>query len=739
MSEELLPSDQTDNSQKNENDEWRKLLIALLFLLLSFSCVFCSSQTALWVIDRDRIEASMRSLLTADYGRDPLIALAPLNDEIIAEAARDEELLSPSQTPISQGIAVAILPNPLPTPVPTPTPVFITPAPRPTVATPAPTSAPPEATEEASPPTSLPPTSPPSFPTTAPPIPTDVPSSPTSSPPTVPPPTSPPPTSPPATSPPPTSPPSRPTDIPIPPAVAFSAAGFSVNEGDGVATITVILSNASDQTVWVDYATNGITATSGDDYTDVNGTLTFNPGQISQTFDVPIIDDNLANEADEQVQLTLSNPSNATLGTPNPAILTIVDNDGRPTVQFDQPNYRVDEGVGSAVITATLSAPSAIEVTVVYSSTDITAKAGEDYTGVNDTLTFAPGQLSVTFTVPITDDDVTNEGDEQIRLTLSAPTSATLGSPNPTTLTIEDNDGEPTVGFIASDFSVNEGDDGGTGIVPAQIQVALSAPSAVTVTVDYATSDGLATDGSDYTAISGTLTFDPGQIDQSFVVSVISDTLVEGTETVQLALTTPVSATLGTASATLHILDDDPPSPSLDCSGDPLPSSEPNVGPPDGLTFTIACGTEIVVDLNGTPVRTSGTNNYDLVYYELGQSNPPTITSFIYMDWLVVQIGQTDTGPWYTVFYWGDNIVDTNSNIASYVTGTEDNNLVIPTSNLYGTAPYNTGITIDIDARAPAGTYQYVRLFAPGGPDPSPPLDAPNIDAVEVPVTPIPP
>ena len=114
MSEELLPSDQIDNSQKNENGEWRKLLIALLFLLLSFSCIFCSSQTALWVIDRDRIEASMRSLLTADYGRDPLIALAPLNDEIITEAARDEELLSLSQTPISQGIAVAILPNPLP-------------------------------------------------------------------------------------------------------------------------------------------------------------------------------------------------------------------------------------------------------------------------------------------------------------------------------------------------------------------------------------------------------------------------------------------------------------------------------------------------------------------------------------------------------------------------------------------------------------------------------------------------
>lgn len=74
----------------------------------------------------------------------------------------------------------------------------------------------------------------------------------------------------------------------------------------------------------VNYATSNGTATAGSDYTATSGTLTFNPGQTSRTFTVPIIDDSL-NEVDETVNLTLSNPSNATLGSPATATLTIID------------------------------------------------------------------------------------------------------------------------------------------------------------------------------------------------------------------------------------------------------------------------------------------------------------------------------------------------------------------------------------------------------------------------------
>src|SRR5690606_19588075 len=126
-------------------------------------------------------------------------------------------------------------------------------------------------------------------------------------------------------------------------------------------TITVTRS-ADVGEVTVDYATtDGGTATEGEDYTPVSGTLTFAPGQTSNTFSVPIIDDD-ADESDETVILTLSNPTGAQLGTPVTATLTIVDDDGLPTIRFAQATDSVNEADGSRTITVTLSHPSQSQV-----------------------------------------------------------------------------------------------------------------------------------------------------------------------------------------------------------------------------------------------------------------------------------------------------------------------------------------------------------------------------------------
>ncbi|NQT74528.1 MAG: hypothetical protein HQ553_17455, partial [Chloroflexi bacterium] len=114
-----------------------------------------------------------------------------------------------------------------------------------------------------------------------------------------------------------------------PPAFSFSSADPTVGEGDGTKTITVNLSLAiMGSTVYVDYATSDGTATVvDDDYDSTNGMLTFETGVTSQTFDVTITDDG-ESEGDETIILTLSNASGAALGTPNPATLTIEDDDG---------------------------------------------------------------------------------------------------------------------------------------------------------------------------------------------------------------------------------------------------------------------------------------------------------------------------------------------------------------------------------------------------------------------------
>lgn len=102
--------------------------------------------------------------------------------------------------------------------------------------------------------------------------------------------------------------------------VHFSSSVHSINEIDGIAVIEVSSDNNSLNQVSVDYATSDDTATAGQDYTAVSGTLTFPVGQSSTSFTVPIFQDSML-EGDETVLLTLNNP----IMSPQTAELTIHD------------------------------------------------------------------------------------------------------------------------------------------------------------------------------------------------------------------------------------------------------------------------------------------------------------------------------------------------------------------------------------------------------------------------------
>ncbi len=120
----------------------------------------------------------------------------------------------------------------------------------------------------------------------------------------------------------------------------------------------------------------------------------------------------------------------------------------------------------------------------------------------------------------------------------------------------------PTVQFNSSVFSVSEGPPptGATARV-ATIVVTRAGDLTGTVSVDYATSDGTgptpASQRSDYITASGTLTFTPGQFTKTFSVLIIDDGYVEQTETVNLTLSNPVGADLGSPSLAVLSIDDD--------------------------------------------------------------------------------------------------------------------------------------------------------------------------------------
>lgn len=87
--------------------------------------------------------------------------------------------------------------------------------------------------------------------------------------------------------------------------------------------------------------------------------------------------------------------------------------------------------------------------------------------------------------------------------------------------------------------------------------VSLSSPSAVPVTVNYATADGTALAGSDYTAASGTLTFAPGVTSLTVLVATIDNALGEPTETFTVTLSDPVGGTIGDGQGVATILDNE--------------------------------------------------------------------------------------------------------------------------------------------------------------------------------------
>ena len=94
-----------------------------------------------------------------------------------------------------------------------------------------------------------------------------------------------------------------------------------------------------------------------------------------------------------------------------------------------------------------------------------------------------------------------------------------------------------------------EGDDAALDF-PVTLAPAVSG----TVTVQYATSDGTATAGEDYTTTTGTLTFSPNETAKTVSVPIIDDTEEDSGETVTLTLSNPTGAVLGDAEATGTIL-----------------------------------------------------------------------------------------------------------------------------------------------------------------------------------------
>ena len=320
---------------------------------------------------------------------------------------------------------------------------------------------------------------------------------------------------------------------------------------------TVTLIPASTETVVVDYRTVARTATAGEDFTATSGTLTFAPGDTSKIVRVPIIDDSVEDDG-ETFLLDILDASGATMSdTESWATGTIHNREDEPTGNENQltasfanvpaehggpgENNRFTFDLSLSEAPASLSYKTLRDHAFSVTGGDV-KKAKRKTKGSNQhwTIHVEPsgwGQVAVT--LPATTSCsasgavCTSDG----RMLSNAP-SATIRGP---------------AALSVADASANENSDAGLNFV-----VSLDRVSTLTISVDYATSDGTATAGQDYTATSGTLTFHPGDAAKTVSVPVLDDVVDDGGETVTLTLSNATNARIADATATGTIENSDP-------------------------------------------------------------------------------------------------------------------------------------------------------------------------------------
>ena len=228
---------------------------------------------------------------------------------------------------------------------------------------------------------------------------------------------------------------------------------------------------------------------------------------------------------------------------------------GTPTIAISDASVTEgNKGSTTAMFTVTLSASSTSTVTVAYATANGTAIAGSDYTSASGTLSFAPGQTTMTVAVPVTGDRV-DEPDETFTVNLSGPVNGTISDGLGVGTIVDDDAGGGTTPTIAiTDASVVEGN---KGSMTATFTVSLSVSSTSTVTVAFATANGTALAGSDYTAASGTLTFAPGQTTMTISLVVTGDRVDEPDETFMVNLSGPTNGTISDGVGVGTIVDND--------------------------------------------------------------------------------------------------------------------------------------------------------------------------------------
>ena len=318
------------------------------------------------------------------------------------------------------------------------------------------------------------------------------------------------------------------------PTVTLVLSPDQISEDDGVSTVTARLNRATSEAVTVKVMAAG-EAGAFELSTDTDLTIAANSTESTGTVTVAALDNEI-DGPNKQVTVTgmVTGPEGMT--APVAETLTIVDDEGAPTVTLLLSPDAISENRGVSTVKASLSGATSAEVTVQVSAEAVSPAGQADFTlSTNRTLTIKGGDTASTGTVTVTGvDDTVGGPSKQVTVsgTVTGPDGVT--PPAPKTLTIEDDEAPAAVSLEIDPAEVGEGDGETDVTVTATLVGAIqSVATTVTVSVD----SGTAIEGTDFQTVQDfTLTIEANHTtaDDIFTLILVDDTELEESETVEV-------------------------------------------------------------------------------------------------------------------------------------------------------------------------------------------------------------
>ena len=330
-------------------------------------------------------------------------------------------------------------------------------------------------------------------------------------------------------------------DAPVVTVVATDSAASEAGNDPGVFTIT--RSGATTNALTVNYGLTG-SALHGTDYVALPGVLTIPAGSAVGTVVITPIEDSIG-EPSQTVVLEIRGGLGYSIGAASSATVTITDNSDVTYASIAVTAGPAVEGGAAGTFRVTTTGTGTGNIDVKYTVSG-TATNGTDYTALSGTLTMAKNTTANITITPIQDAIV--EGYETIIITLNPDPAYSLALDASATMNLQDDDA-PVVNVSGTDDVFTET----TGSL-AKFWISRTGATTAALTVNY-TLGGTATAGLDYTAPSGTVTIAAGAVGAYVDVSMLDDTLAEGTETIILNITPDPAYGIGFGSVTRYIID----------------------------------------------------------------------------------------------------------------------------------------------------------------------------------------